>query len=103
VELDRLWLDLGAGRRGAALRRLGWIVRDPRRARSLVDVTAYRLRLRRRRWSFTRGGEPTTWRWTEGFWAGVPRALLRPAGVTVTDRRLRAAVARLGGSEVRSR
>ena len=35
-----------------------------------------------------------------GFWAGLPAALLRPAGLTVTDSGVRAAAARLGGSEV---
>ena len=97
------------------------IVRDPYKARGLADLLGHRFLLRRRRRSYTRTGAPTIRVWTSsaelladvagrglavvdplrrrGFWAGLAAALLRPAGLTVTDSGIRAAVARLGGSE----
>ncbi len=119
---DRLRHDLRTGRRAAALRGLWQIARDPYRARALVDLLGYRFLLQRRRWSYTRSGAPTIRVWTsraelvaaahdrslaaveplqsQGFWAGLPAVLHRPAGLTVTDRAVRALAARIGGSKV---
>ena len=119
---DRLRLDLRLGHRRAAMKGLWRIVRDPYKAPGLLDLLGHRFLLRRRRRSYTRAGAPTTRVWTSsaelltdagnlglavvdplrrhGFWAGLPAVLLQPAGLTVTDSGLRAAAARLGGSEV---
>ena len=114
---DRLRLDLRMGRRRKALSGLWRIVRDPRKAPGLLDLLGHRLMLRRRRTRVTRSGAPTIRVWTsssklrddarrrelaaldQGFWSGLPDVLRHPAGLTVTDSSLRAAAARLGGSQ----
>ena len=118
---DRLRLDLRRGHRKAAMKGFWRIVRDPYKAHGLADLLGHRVMLRRGRRSYTRTGAPTIRVWTSsaelladaagrglavvdplgrhGFWAGLPAALLSPAGLTVTDSGIRAAAARLGGSE----
>jgi glycosyltransferase involved in cell wall biosynthesis len=118
---DRLRLDLRLGRRGAALKGLWRIVRDPYKAPGLLDLLGHRILLRRRRRSYTRSGAPSIRVWTSsaelvadargrglatldpvqrrGFWAGLFPVLRRPAGMTVTDSAVRAAVARVAGSQ----
>ena len=116
----RLRLDLRNGRRVPALRGLGRIARDPLKLRALADLLAYRLVLQRRRSRYTREGSRTIRLWTSApelvgaarargvaslepletrsFAAGLPDVLRRPAGLTITDTRVRAAVARAAGS-----
>jgi glycosyltransferase involved in cell wall biosynthesis len=119
---DRLRLDLRMGDRRAALARLAEILRDPWKARSLVPLLAYRLRLQRRRWGYTRAGGQTTRLWTScpelvdatarrglvvvepleprSLLEGLSGVLRKPAGLTITDSGLRAAIARAAGSSV---
>lgn len=119
---DRSRLDLRLGRRAAALKGVWRIVRDPYKAPGLIDLLGHRFLLRRRRRSYTRSGAPTIRVWTSraelladahgrglvtvdplqrrGFWDGLLPVLRRPAGLTVTDSRVRAAAARIGGSKV---
>jgi hypothetical protein len=119
---DRLRLDLRMGDRRAAVARLAEILRDPWKARSLVPLLAYRVRLQRRRWGYTRAGGKTARLWTSSpelvnatarrrlplvepleprsLFDGLPGVLRQPAGLTITDSGLRAAIARAAGSTV---
>jgi glycosyltransferase involved in cell wall biosynthesis len=118
---DRSRLDFRLGHRRAALANLARLLRDPRMLPGLLDLLGHRLALRRRRRSYTRSGARTVRVWTgdpellaaarrsalptleplrtRGVLAGLGPALQRPAGVTITDSRVRELLARLGGSE----
>ena len=118
---DRSRLDFRLGRRRAALANLARLLRDPRMLPGLADLLGHRLALRRRRRSYTRSGARTVRVWTanpelldaarqsalpaleplrpRGVLAGLGSALQHPAGVTVTDSRVRELLARVGGSE----
>ena len=119
---DRLRHDLRTGHRRAALGRLWEIARDPLKARALPPLLAYRLQLQRRRWRYTRSGGQTIRLWTgspelvaatakrglalveplepRGLLEGLSGVLREPAGLTITDSGLRAAIARAAGSSV---
>jgi glycosyltransferase involved in cell wall biosynthesis len=119
---DRLRHEMRRGRRREGLAGLWQIVRDPWKARWLVDLLAYRLRLGRRRGRYTRSGGQTIRLWTSspelvgaaaerglaviepleprGVLEGLSGVLRRPAGLTITDSALRAAIARAAGSSV---
>ena len=118
---DRARLDLRLGHREAALKGLGRLLRDPLKLPGLLDLVGHRLALRRRRSRYTRTGARTIRVWSRdpelvaaayrralpeleplpprGVWAGLGPVLRRPAGVTVTDSRVRELLARLSGSE----
>jgi glycosyltransferase involved in cell wall biosynthesis len=122
VMWDQLRLDLRKGDRPAALRVAFQIAGDPYKARSLMDLLAYRFMLRRRRGRYTRSGAPSIRVWASaievvaaardsglvgvgplqarGFYEGLEDILRRPAGLTITDSMIRAAAARVGGSKV---
>jgi glycosyltransferase involved in cell wall biosynthesis len=119
---DRLRLDLRTGHRRAAFGRLWQIARDPWKARALLPLLAYRLQLQRRRWRYTRTGGQTIRLWTgspdlvdatarrglpvveplepRSLLECLPGVLREPAGLTITDSGLRAAIARAAGSSV---
>jgi hypothetical protein len=115
LEWDRLRDELGRGDRGAAARRALAVGRDPEQAATVLRLVAARARLRRRSGRYGRDGRPSVGVWADSpaaaAWArqrygarlragpadGV-EALRRPPGVTVTDSRARALIARLGGS-----
>ena len=120
---DRLRLDLRTGRPSRGVRApVADRARPVEGARARRPLLAYRLQLQRRRWRYTRAGGQTIRLWTgapelvaatakrglavveplepRGLLEGLPGVLREPAGLTITDSGLRAAIARAAGSSV---